>query len=686
MYEQPKDPLSGSLVDDRYRVLSRIARGGMSTVYLAEDVRLERHVALKVLYPHLADDDSFVDRFEREAKSAARLSHPHVVGVLDQGVDGELAYLVMEYIPGHTLRDLLDQRPRLTPRVAFAVLDSVIEGLSSAHAAGIIHRDVKPENVLISDDGRIKIADFGLSRAASRHTGTGQLFGTVAYLSPELVSGQPADARSDIYAVGVMLYEMLTGAQPFTGEDAIQVAFAHVHQQVPPPSDLLPGLAEDIDELVQWCTARDADERPVDGAALLGELRHIQVTLRGEQLDYVHPDSAAAGGDIPSQDVGGRSTDNATEALSRIDDQTTNFAKSNNATTVIAPASNRTQALTLPGQTGQSQEDTYNRTPRQQRRSAKESHRNQARRARTPQKQLNAGNKNRSAVWIVVVVLLAAAVAVGGWYFGAGPGALTTVPNVSNQPVNAAQDRMADVGLESNTEAVFHDQLDQGKVVSTKPGADTKIRKFRSVTLFVSKGPQLFTVPNVVKRDVDSARADIEGSPLSVGDLTEVYSETVASGNVIAQKPKADEQVRASVKVALTVSKGREPIQVPDVVGLPEDEARQALDAARLQTVLAPNAVHDAKVTKGAVVGQTPTDGTLHRDEPVTLTLSLGPEMVDVPNVFFKREDAAVSTLEDAGFTVEVKYTYGKSVLGLVAGQDKTGSEPKGSTVTLTVS
>lgn len=686
MYEQPKDPLSGSLVDERYRVISRIARGGMSTVYLAEDIRLERHVALKVLYPHLADDQSFVDSFEREAKSAARLSHPHVVGVLDQGVDGDLAYLVMEYVPGHTLRDLLDQRKRLTPRAAFAVLEAVIEGLSSAHYAGLIHRDVKPENVLISSDGRIKIADFGLSRATSRHTGTGMLFGTVAYLSPELVSGQPADARSDIYAVGVMLYEMLTGTQPFTGEDAIQIAFAHVHQQVPPPSDLLPGLAEDIDELVQWCTAHDADERPVDGAALLGELLHIRATLSNEQLDYVHPDDPVATGKIQPDAVAGGGQEHATQVISREDNRTTHFDKADNATTVISPASNRTQALSPVGLSGNSREDGDIPSSRQQRRTSKERSRTQVRNARTPQKKLNSGNKRRNAIWIAVVVLLATTVAIGGWYFGAGPGALTTVPNVTNQPVRAAQARMSDAGLETSTEAVFHDQLDKGKVISTEPGADSEIRKFYSVTLFVSKGPQLFTVPNVVQRDVQSAHADIEESSLSVGDVTEVYSETVASGNVVSQNPKASEQVRSTMKIALTVSKGPEPIQVPSVVGLPENEARQSLDTARLQTVIAPDAVHDARVPAGAVVSQTPTDGTLHRDEPVTLTLSLGPEMVDVPNVFFQREDAAVRELEDAGFNVEVKYTYGKALLGLVAGQDKTGTEPKGSTVTLTVS
>ncbi len=661
MNEQLKDPLSGSIVDERYRVLSRIAHGGMSTVYLAEDIRLERNVALKVLYPHLADDDSFVDRFEREAKSAARLSHPHVVGVLDQGVDGDLAYLVMEYVPGRTLRELLEERRTLTPKAAFAILDPVIAGLGAAHDAGLIHRDVKPENVLLSDDGRIKIADFGLSRAISRHTGTGMLFGTVAYLSPELVSGQPVDARSDIYAVGVMLYEMLTGTQPFTGEDPIQVAFAHVHQQVPPPSDVLPGLAEDIDELVLWCTARDADERPIDGAALLGELRHIRQTLPGEQLDYAQ-------------------SNNATQVIPRTPE------RDDGHTTVIALASNRTQALSAEALTGPRGDDNSRVSPRQQRRAAKERNKEQTRQARTPQKQLKPGKKSRNVIWIAALVLLAAVIAVAGWYFGAGPGALATVPNVTNQPVASAKAQMADAGLDTSTKAVFHDELDKGNVISTEPAADSNIRKFRTVTLLVSKGPELFTVPNLVQRDLDSARADIEDSPLSLGEVTEAYSESVASGKIISQEPQADERVKRSVTINLTVSKGKEPIDVPSVVGLSEDEARQKLQAAQLQTVIAPEAVHHPEIPEGAVARQTPEDGTLHRDEEVTLTLSLGPEMVDVPNVFFQREDAAVRKLEDAGFVVEVKYTYGKSVLGLVAGQDKTGEEPKGSTVTLTVS
>ncbi len=241
MQDYSSDPLVGTLVDGRYLIQSRLASGGMSTVYVATDRRLERDVALKVLHPHLAGDPQFLDRLGREAKAAARLSHPHVVGVLDQGEDDRVAYLVMEYIKGHTLRDVLKDKGALPPRLALALIDPVVEGLGAAHAAGLIHRDIKPENVLIADDGRIKLGDFGLARAISTSTSTGALIGTVAYLSPELVLGRQADARSDIYSVGIMLYEMITGRQPFDGEVPIQVAYQHVNSSVGAPSELVPG-------------------------------------------------------------------------------------------------------------------------------------------------------------------------------------------------------------------------------------------------------------------------------------------------------------------------------------------------------------------------------------------------------------------------------------------------------------
>ena len=263
----------GRLLDGRYQVRSRIARGGMATVYVATDLRLERRVAIKIMHGHLADDSQFKERFIQEARSAARLAHPNVVNVFDQGQDSDMAYLVMEYLPGITLRDLLQEHKVLTTEQTLDVMEAVLAGLAAAHKSGIVHRDLKPENVLLADDGRIKIGDFGLARAASANTATGAaLLGTIAYLSPELVTRGVADARSDIYAVGIMMYEMLVGEQPFKGEQPMQIAYQHANDSVPSPSAKNPKVPAELDELVLWATARDPEERPKDARAMLDVL------------------------------------------------------------------------------------------------------------------------------------------------------------------------------------------------------------------------------------------------------------------------------------------------------------------------------------------------------------------------------------------------------------------------------
>src|SRR6476620_8908601 len=278
------DPMIGRVLDGRYRVGPRIARGGMATVYEATDLRLDRTCALKIMHSGLGDDDEFAARFVREARSAARLSNPHVVSVFDQGDDHGTLFLAMEYIPGHTLRDLIRKESPMSPAKALAVIDPVLSALAAAHQAGMIHRDVKPENVLLADDGRVKVADFGLARAISaetQHTATGGvLIGTVSYLAPELVVDGRAAARSDVYAAGVVLYEMLTGRKPHEGESPIQVAYKHVHEDVPPPSALVPGLPAYVDALVSRATARDLDQRPADAGVLLHQVHRVAQALR----------------------------------------------------------------------------------------------------------------------------------------------------------------------------------------------------------------------------------------------------------------------------------------------------------------------------------------------------------------------------------------------------------------------
>ena len=709
MHEPVKDSLVETLVDNRYHVRSLIARGGMSTVYLATDRRLDRDVALKVLYPHLAADRGFLRRFESEAKSAARLSHPHVVGVLDQGIADNLAYLVMEYVPGRTLRGLLDERGSLSPRLALALMDAVVEGLAAAHDAGLVHRDVKPENVLLADNGRIKIADFGLARAVSTSTNTGTLVGTVAYLAPELVTGGGADERSDVYSAGIMLYEMLTGRQPYTGDVPIQVAFAHVHSSVPAPSALCPGLAEDLDELVRWCTARDPEDRPVNGRALLGELRHIRTSLTDEELDFHCPPAGqdAAPGAATEVISGATQVLSAGAATSVIDtsamdqgspdgNHTEVISRTDNATTVFPAGSH--------GYTGDGDDtdedgeaddgygdaDSDGLSARARRRLEKREDRDRMREndreAHRPQVALRSGKPRRRGILLgVLVAFLLAAAGFAGWFFGAGPGALVSVPDVSNISVEEAGVQLGDAGLSYTTNEVFDEVVAAGLAVGTDPEAAREIRRFQPVTLLVSKGPQLFSVPNIVQRSVESAETDLADAQLVLGAVAEEYSESVEIGKIISQQPLPDTQLRMGSPVDITVSKGPAPVEVPAVTGQAEEAAVKAIEAAGLTAAVAPDKVNSATVPAGAVVSQTPASGLLERGSTVTLTISMGPRMVEVPNYVGRRAEDAKADLESRGFTVRVENLLG-GLLGLVRDQDPgAGTAPEGSTVTLKV-
>ncbi|WP_318241886.1 Stk1 family PASTA domain-containing Ser/Thr kinase [Arthrobacter pullicola] len=691
------DPLLETLVDNRYLVHSRIARGGMSTVYLATDTRLDRDVALKVLYPHLAADRGFLDRFEREAKSAARLSHPHVVGVLDQGIEDSLAYLVMEYVPGHTLRDVLNERTLLTPRLALAMMDAVIDGLAAAHEAGLVHRDVKPENVLLASSGAIKIADFGLARAVTTSTNTGTLVGTVAYLAPELVTGSGADERSDIYSAGIMLYEMLTGSQPFTGEVPIQVAFAHVHSTVPAPSEVCPGLAQDLDELVQWCTAQDPEDRPVDGRALLGELRHIRTSLTDEQLDFhaagnpAQPAKPGQQDTVPARTAVVRpaAPAGATEVIGRAEPHATEvIRRTDNATTVLP-------GLPPPAD-GEDYDDeaddgaypvvSARAGRRQARRDFKAQQKQSSRDAQRPEVSLRSGSPRRRGVLVgLLIFLLVAAAAFTGWFFGAGPGALVSIPEVSNTPAAAASARLGEEGLRYTTNEVYDEVVAAGLAIGTDPNAPQQVRRFQTVTLLVSKGPELFTVPNVIQRTVESAEEELTKAGLAPGSVTEEFDETVPAGRVIAQLPAADAELRRGTPVDLTVSKGPAPVQVPSVVGQAEDEAVKSLEDAGLTASVAPTRVNSADVPKGAVVTQAPVSGLLERGAAVTLTISDGPRIIQVPSYVGKQADTARKELEELGFKVQVNEILG-GFFGTVRAQDpSSGTAPEGSVITLTV-
>ncbi|KRE76845.1 Stk1 family PASTA domain-containing Ser/Thr kinase [Arthrobacter sp. Soil763] len=694
MQEYSSDALVGTLVDNRYLIRSRLARGGMSTVYLATDRRLERDVALKVLHPHMAGDPQFLDRLGREAKAAARLSHPHVVGVLDQGEDGPLAYLVMEYIKGHTLRDVIKEKGALTPRLALALIDPVVEGLGAAHDAGLIHRDVKPENVLIADDGRIKIGDFGLARAVTTTTSTGALIGTVAYLSPELVMGRQADARSDLYSLGIMLYEMLTGRQPFEGDVPIQVAYQHVNSTVGPPSELVPGLAGELDELVQWCTANDPEKRPVDGYSLLSELRHIRTNLTDAELD-LRPPAAAAAGAAASTPPAASSADAHTELLGGAQLPTEVIRRGSNPTTVLSgrarpggygplatPA--EPEAYGYPDDDGgEHAEPASKRALRKQDRDAEKA---RQRAAATPSRSLRPGNpRRRGLVWILVLVVAALLAAGAGWFFGMGPGSQGTIPQLANKTVAEAQQLLRTAGFDSTTRDVFDDDVAPGLVVGSEPQAGQVVRKFQPVSLAVSKGPQLFPLPELTGKPLDAAKTALNGAGMALGPVAETYNEDAKAGTVLAQKPAKGTPAKHGTPVALTVSKGPRPLPVPDVRGKEQGAAVAAVEAAGLKAVVAPEPVFDRNVPKGSVVGQDPATGNLTRGGTVTLTISKGPKLVEVPSFIGKQVSDARRQLEALGFEVRIENIFG-GFFGTVREQDPKDTEaPEGSVVTLKV-
>lgn len=714
MEDAPNDPLIGSTIDDRYLVLSKVARGGMSTVYLAKDVRLNRNIALKILHPHLATDNAFIERLQREAWSAASLSHPHVVAIHDHGAGAAHAYLVLEYIDGHTLRDVINKDHALTPRQALDLLDPIVEGLAAAHAAGLVHRDVKPENVLISRSGWVKIGDFGLSRAVTTTTNTGTLLGTVGYIAPELVNGDGGDARSDIYSAGIMLYELLTGEQPFRGNVPIAVAMAHVRDAVPAPSSVVPDLPAEMDELVRYMTEKDPDNRPANGASLLEDLRHIRTTLTPAELNsggskaIGQKDRAAAAAEqftnpVPSVDTGALTA--AIGGLPEAFGETAHIASSREplATTVIAapnyptsvmPVGNRlyvTETDSVAPVVGPDEDfiedDDDTSEPALSKREARAQAKTRAKAAAQPTRTLGTGNPRRRAIiWVVVVVVLGILAAAAGWFLALGPGALATIPDVQSKTVVQAQKLLNEQGFDRIPITNVHDELvAAGLVVDTDPAAGTSQRRFLGVTLRVSQGPVLYKVPAVTGKTLPDATTALTGAHLALGTTTEVFDEKIPAGTVLGQDPGAGTEFRANTKINVTVSKGPQPIPVPSVVGKTSDAAKAALKDAGLAAAIAPEQVNSATVPAGSVVSQTPESGNLTAGGTVTLTLSKGPKMVKVPDMVGKQVGAATSELKALGFNVTVENLLG-GFFGTVRFQDpQSGEAAEGSTITLKV-
>ncbi|MEU6170651.1 Stk1 family PASTA domain-containing Ser/Thr kinase [Streptantibioticus parmotrematis] len=642
------DPLIGLVLDGRYRIEERIAVGGMATVYRAVDTRLDRVLALKVMHPALAADAVFVERFIREAKSVARLDHTNVVGVFDQGADGGYVYLAMEYVAGCTLRDVLREQGALPPRAALDILEPVLAALGAAHRAGLVHRDMKPENVLIGDDGRVKVADFGLVRAVGTETtsSTGSVLGTVSYLAPEQIQDGTADQRTDVYACGVLLYEMLTGAKPYDGTTPATVLYQHLHEDVPPPSAAVPGMAEELDALVEGSAARDPKARPADAVELLGLLRTVRAALTPAQLDAVPPGAAS-----------GRA--------SGADDRTTVLRRGTSAD------AERTDRLEPQGAGELNRTSRYQVPPDLVRPDDADA-------VAVPSGRGRRGMPRRG----VIAVLVALAVLLCGgvvWYVGAGQ--FTNVPAVLAIPKARAEQKLHAAGLGVRVTEDYSATVAKGDVISTDPGPGGRIRGNGTVHVVVSRGVRHVDVPKVAGEPLDQARKSVKAAGLTPGTVAQAFSDTVPAGSVVSTDPPGGTPRSTGDAIAFTVSKGKA-VSVPSVIGSSVSDAQQKLQGLGLKVRIADTPVFSDDVPKNAVAQQSPANGQVAQGDTITLTISKGQQLFKVPDVTGQDVDTAKQTLQAAGFKVSVIQLF---FTGKVFNEDPAGGsmQPKNTTITL---
>ncbi|MEV6489452.1 Stk1 family PASTA domain-containing Ser/Thr kinase [Actinoplanes sp. NPDC051633] len=596
------DELIGTTIDGRYRITGRVARGGMATVYTAVDERLERTVALKIIHPSQATNVHFVDRFTDEAKTIARLTHPNVVAVYDQGRHLGLPYLVMEYVQGRTLRDLITQRRRLNPVEALAILEQMLSAIAAAHRAGLVHRDVKPENVLVAEapsggianlvDSVVKVADFGLARAveaSSSSDDSGHLMATVAYVAPELVTDGHADARTDVYSAGIVLFEMVTGQVPYDGDEPVHVAWQHVDNDVPAPSTLVRGLPTAIDELVARATRRDPGARPTDAGALLAEVQVVRDDLGAANVE------TALLRQIPAR--------HAAEATAMIPAITTAFP----------PGGDRPTWARLPEQ----------KSGRPRRGAPPPS---------SPLARVGAffGGDNRRATIIIAVALMVITVIGSTWYVTLGR--YTDTPTLVNMTRAQAEQRAQQGGFDViYADGQYDDNVAKDTVLKQDPPQDDRIVRGGVITLTLSLGAEQYPVPDVVGMELSAAKGELDTVKLKLKEGTGKYSDAAPEGTVISSDPKAGTPLKPGQTVTVVISKGRAPITVPDLTKLNINDARAKLKELGLSAV---ESYKESDAPKDEVIGQSPKPGTgVEKEAEVKLDVSTGPPLVTVPRV-----------------------------------------------------
>lgn len=665
--------LVGSLLEDRYRVTGLLARGGMATVYRGVDTRLDRTVAIKLMHPQFAADPAFTQRFEREARAAAQLHHPHVVAIFDQGVDRSsdqrLAFLVMELVNGGTLRDLLDTRGALDISLAVSIAAPVFSALAAAHEADFVHRDMKPENVLLGPahhagsagtQGAVKVADFGLVRAiaSAGTTSSGLILGTVAYLSPEQVTTGTATARSDVYSLGVLLFEMLTGRVPYTGETALSVAYRHVNENVPAPSSMNTELCQRVDDLVLRATQRDPDARQANAGALLTELEQVrrELGIGTAAVPAVPPPESVEG--AAATTGGSDGTDADTLPMAHAD------SAGPQGTRAFAAEAHTAEPHTAEARSA----ETRTATSAQEAREGQQQH---------------PGRRGRRAALVGVLAVLALALLGGAaWWFTAGQS--TTVPDVAGMDQANAESRLNEAGLDPAVIQQRHNTEDAGAAIGTEPAAGTELRTGDSVDLVVSLGRP--TVPDIRpgtgREEAETAIAEVDLEPRLDAEANQ-YHESIEEGAVVGVSPEPGTSLDLGEPVTLILSRGPPPDPVPDVTGRSRDEAFSQLRDEGFEPYEA-GEEFDGETPGGDVVRTDPDQGATPEGDTPRVGVYVS-NAVEVPTVTGRNVDSAESILDEHGLSAETDGGTGSGFSFVVSQDPDAGEfiEPAG-TVTLT--
>lgn len=623
-----QNPLLGKVLEGRYRVDELVARGGMATVYRGTDLRLGRIVALKVLGGVLATDPDFVERFTQEARATAALTHPNVVAVHDQGISEGFPFLVMEFVQGRTIREIMAQSGPFTSAHALEIISSVLAGLSSAHDAGFVHRDIKPENVLITNNGHIKITDFGLARVISDtpvSDSTGAvLLGTMAYLSPEQVQQLAVDQRSDVYSCGILLYEMVTGRVPFTGTSPLEVAYQHVNSSVSAPSAIQPDVPPAMDHLVLAATRKSPNDRFQSAREFRdGVIRAISAVPRAEALTTALP--------LQTTQVISTPVRGAHRAISDVHLQQPNLGNDANGV----------------------------------------HHDN--------------SKKSKQRKWTPLLLILAFLVGGGAWYQFTG--SYEVVPPVSALTVDEATVILTP--LEFGVEVVeeFSEDIPVGVVIRTEPTSGETARKGSPVTLFVSKGQERYLIPSdLAGQDPGDATSELEALTLVILSTNEVFDELIPIGKVVSTDPVGGTSVKRETPVTILVSKGPAPVEIPPIIGTLIADATTTLEALGLTTETIQEDFDES--VAGTILSTDPLPGTtVPKGTVIKVVLSKGPVLIDVPNVVGMDVTTATTTLQSAGFQVRTVNKLTVAILNKVYSQNPAaGSKaPKGSVITLEI-